>query len=78
MSATEPEPTDTPWPALLAEYAYALRPGGKLYHITDVAELHAWMARSQHTHTAAPPAAVHTPPTLQYPSQTMHFTAFYL
>ena len=30
-------------PALLAEYAYALRPGGKLYHITDVAELHAWM-----------------------------------
>jgi len=30
-------------PALLSEYAYVLRPGGKLYHITDVEELHAWM-----------------------------------
>ena len=28
---------------LLAEYAYMLRPGGRLYHITDVPELHEWM-----------------------------------
>jgi|TARA_B110000208_G_scaffold184522_1_gene238508 tRNA (guanine-N7-)-methyltransferase len=28
---------------LLAEYAYLLRPGGRLYHITDVPELHEWM-----------------------------------
>ena len=31
-------------PALLSEYAYALREGGLLYHITDVLELHRWMA----------------------------------
>lgn len=30
---------------LNAEYAYALRPGGKLYTITDVEELHGWMVR---------------------------------
>ena len=30
-------------PALLAQYAYVLRPGGKLYHITDVEDLHEWM-----------------------------------
>ena len=29
--------------ALLAEYAYALRPGGRLYTITDVLDLHNWM-----------------------------------
>ena len=29
---------------LLAEYAYALRPGGLLYTITDVRDLHNWMA----------------------------------
>ena len=28
---------------LLAEYAYLLKPGGRLYHITDVPELHEWM-----------------------------------
>jgi len=28
---------------LLAEYAYLIRPGGRLYHITDVPELHEWM-----------------------------------
>lgn len=28
---------------LLAEYAYALRPGGMLYTITDVKDLHEWM-----------------------------------
>ena len=30
-------------PALLAEYAYALKEGGILYTITDVLELHQWM-----------------------------------
>jgi tRNA (guanine-N7-)-methyltransferase len=28
---------------LLAEYAYALRPGGIVYTITDVYDLHEWM-----------------------------------
>ncbi|GAA5905542.1 hypothetical protein JCM6882_004780 [Rhodosporidiobolus microsporus] len=30
-------------PTLLAEYAYVLRPGGLLYTITDVPDLHTWM-----------------------------------
>jgi tRNA (guanine-N7-)-methyltransferase len=30
---------------LNAEYAFVLRPGGKLYTITDVEELHLWMVR---------------------------------
>lgn len=30
---------------LSAEYAYVLKPGGKLYTITDVEELHQWMVR---------------------------------
>jgi tRNA (guanine-N7-)-methyltransferase len=30
---------------LNAEYAYVLRPGGKVYTITDVEELHRWMVR---------------------------------
>jgi tRNA (guanine-N7-)-methyltransferase len=30
-------------PTLLAEYAYALRPGGIVYTITDVCDLHEWM-----------------------------------
>ena len=30
-------------PPLLAEYAYVLRPGGIVYTITDVADLHLWM-----------------------------------
>ncbi|GAA5862694.1 hypothetical protein JCM3774_001888 [Rhodotorula dairenensis] len=30
-------------PTLLAEYAYILRPGGLLYTITDVPDLHIWM-----------------------------------
>ncbi|EPQ54281.1 putative methyltransferase [Gloeophyllum trabeum ATCC 11539] len=30
-------------PTLLAEYAYALRPGGIVYTITDVLDLHEWM-----------------------------------
>ncbi|BGP03372.1 tRNA guanine-N7-methyltransferase [Rhodotorula toruloides ATCC 204091] len=30
-------------PTLLAEYAYVLRPGGLLYTITDVPDLHIWM-----------------------------------
>jgi tRNA (guanine-N7-)-methyltransferase len=28
---------------LLAEYAYVLRPGGILYTVTDVKDLHNWM-----------------------------------
>ncbi|KAM4643978.1 tRNA (guanine-N(7)-)-methyltransferase [Amazona ochrocephala] len=30
-------------PALLAEYGYVLRPGGLVYTVTDVPELHQWM-----------------------------------
>jgi len=30
-------------PTLLAEYAYALRPGGIVYTMTDVLDLHEWM-----------------------------------
>ena len=30
-------------PTLLAEYAYILRPGGIVYTITDVRDLHDWM-----------------------------------
>ena len=30
-------------PTLLAEYAYVLRPGGIVYTITDVQDLHEWM-----------------------------------
>jgi tRNA (guanine-N7-)-methyltransferase len=30
-------------PTLLAEYAYILRPGGIVYTITDVPDLHTWM-----------------------------------
>jgi tRNA (guanine-N7-)-methyltransferase len=32
-------------PTLLAEYAYVLRPGGVVYTITDVKDLHEWMAK---------------------------------
>lgn len=32
-------------PTLLAEYAYILRPGGILYTITDVEDLHLWMIK---------------------------------
>lgn len=32
-------------PTLLAEYAYILRPGGILYTITDVHDLHTWMVK---------------------------------
>ncbi|KAL7274794.1 tRNA (guanine-N(7)-)-methyltransferase (tRNA(m7G46)-methyltransferase) [Rhizina undulata] len=31
-------------PTLIAEYAYVLRPGGIVYTITDVEDLHNWMA----------------------------------
>ncbi|AFR93026.2 tRNA (guanine-N(7)-)-methyltransferase [Cryptococcus neoformans C23] len=37
-------------PALLAEYAYVLRPGGILYTVTDVKDLHEWMAHHLHAH----------------------------
>ena len=32
-------------PTLLAEYAYVLRPGGIVYTITDVRDLHEWMVK---------------------------------
>ncbi|KAH6913254.1 putative methyltransferase [Coprinopsis sp. MPI-PUGE-AT-0042] len=32
-------------PTLLAEYAYVLRPGGIVYTITDVKDLHLWMKK---------------------------------
>lgn len=32
-------------PTLLAEYAYVLRPGGIVYTVTDVKDLHEWMVR---------------------------------
>jgi len=32
-------------PTLLAEYAYVLRPGGIIYTITDVKDLHDWMVK---------------------------------
>jgi len=36
--------------SLLAEYAYVLRPGGILYTVTDVKDLHEWMAHHLHAH----------------------------
>ena len=36
-------PSCTNSPTLLSEYAYFLKPGGLLYTITDVPDLHAWM-----------------------------------
>lgn len=39
-------------PALLAEYAYVLQKGGRLYHITDVEELHGWMKGHCEAHPA--------------------------
>lgn len=38
--------------ALLAEYAYVLQPGGMLYTITDVLDLHKWMASHGDEHPA--------------------------
>lgn len=38
-------------PTLLAEYAYVLKPGGIVYTITDVQDLHEWMR----THLSAFP-----------------------
>ncbi|WWD01695.1 tRNA (guanine-N(7)-)-methyltransferase [Kwoniella sp. B9012] len=37
-------------PGLLAEYAYVLRPGGILYTVTDVKDLHEWMAHHLTNH----------------------------
>ncbi|KAF3080080.1 tRNA (guanine-N(7)-)-methyltransferase (tRNA(m7G46)-methyltransferase) [Orbilia oligospora] len=37
-------------PTLLAEYAYILRPGGIIYTITDVEDLHLWMAKHLDDH----------------------------
>ena len=36
--------------ALLGEYAYCLRPGGYLYTITDVLDLHQWMVKHCEEH----------------------------
>lgn len=33
-----------------AEYAYVLRPGGIIYTITDVEDLHIWMAEHLNAH----------------------------
>ncbi len=37
-------------PTLLAEYAFILRPGGILYTITDVKDLHEWMVKHLDEH----------------------------
>ncbi|KAJ1979048.1 tRNA (guanine-N(7)-)-methyltransferase (tRNA(m7G46)-methyltransferase) [Dimargaris xerosporica] len=37
-------------PTLLAEYAYVLRPGGIIYTITDVKDLHEWMVKHLTAH----------------------------
>ncbi|EWC43999.1 tRNA (guanine-N(7)-)-methyltransferase [Drechslerella stenobrocha 248] len=37
-------------PTLLSEYAYILRPGGIIYTITDVEDLHLWMAKHLDEH----------------------------
>lgn len=42
-ATTQAHPRSLPRPTLLAEYAYVLRPGGLLYTITDVPDLHQWM-----------------------------------
>ncbi|XP_053674015.1 tRNA (guanine-N(7)-)-methyltransferase [Anopheles nili] len=37
-------------PTLLSEYAYVLKPGGKIYTVTDVLELHEWMCKHIEEH----------------------------
>lgn len=37
-------------PALLAEYAFAIREGGKIYTISDVRDLHEWMVEHLEAH----------------------------
>lgn len=37
---------------LLAEYAYVLRPGGLLYTVTDVKDLHDWMVKYLDQHAS--------------------------
>jgi len=37
-------------PTLLSEYAYVLRPGGLVYTVTDVEDLHQWMATHLRNH----------------------------
>lgn len=36
--------------ALLSDYAYVLRPGGLLYTVTDVSELHQWQTAKLDEH----------------------------
>jgi tRNA (guanine-N7-)-methyltransferase len=35
---------------LLGEYAYVLKPGGRLYTVTDVEDLHHWMVKHLDAH----------------------------
>ncbi|MES1912055.1 MAG: hypothetical protein MHM6MM_004395 [Cercozoa sp. M6MM] len=37
-------------PTLLSQYAYVLRPGGRIYNVTDVEELHKWTVDAFATH----------------------------
>lgn len=34
------------------EYAYVLKPGGRIYHVTDVQDLHEWMSRHFREHAS--------------------------
>ncbi|NWQ72017.1 TRMB methyltransferase, partial [Neopipo cinnamomea] len=52
-------------PAMLAEYGYVLRPGGLVYTVTDVPELHQWMLQHFGEHPLfepLPPAQLATDP----------------
>ncbi|XP_072775643.1 tRNA (guanine-N(7)-)-methyltransferase isoform X1 [Taeniopygia guttata] len=54
-------------PAMLAEYGYVLRPGGLVYTVTDVPELHQWMLRHFGEHPlfeALPPPQLAAEPLL--------------
>lgn len=60
--------TGTHRPTLLAEYAYVLRPGGILYTITDVHDLHVWMVQRLSAHplfTRIPDSEISTWPALE-------------
>ncbi|CAN8207285.1 unnamed protein product [Coccothraustes coccothraustes] len=54
-------------PAMLAEYGYVLRPGGLVYTVTDVPELHQWMLQHFGEHPLfepLPPAQLAADPLL--------------
>jgi len=52
--------------ALLAEYAFLLRPGGLLFAITDVRELHDWHLKKLHAHVCFEPVEDLDPATDPY------------